>query len=370
MNIRYFIIIFAFLSIIGCSDTNQDNAGDNNSSITKLDLSDSNLETLSLKNYDMRTVASLDVSGNQLTTLPDGLKKCKNLYEINLSGNLFEELPEVLYEMPWLKRIVINNCKLKYIRSRIKKISELETLFACGNEISSISDEISLLPNLKYVDFSKNGLKALDYVFLPEALYVNLSSNGLARIPNGILTKKIVYINAADNAIGKIPDVITSCNSLSYLDLSDNKLWYFPEKMNEMVSLRTLDVSRNNLTWFPRQIAQIVSLEELKFDENKAEGIGDYMRALTNLRSFSIANNNLKYFPMAFLDGKMQLSFIYMNGNKLSQLPDDIADMPYLCLLDVRENPIANFSDKLKSLETKPLFQAVLGRADNKVLLF
>ena len=139
---------------------------------------------------------------------------------------------------------------------------------------------------------------------------------------------------------------------------------------SKLISSEILDISKNNLTWFPRQIAQIVSLEELRFDGNKAEGIGDSVRALTNLRIFSITDNNLKYFPLAFLDGKMQLSFIYMNGNKLSQLPDDIADMPYLCTLDVRKNPIVNFSNKLKNLEIKPLFQAILGNADNKVLIF
>lgn len=367
---HYFIVILAFLLAIGCSDKNQKSDNDSNSSIAKLDLSANNLENLSLKNYDLKTIFSLDVSGNRLTALPESLKKCRNLYEINISDNLFEEFPEVLYEMPWIKRIVINNCKLKYIRSRIKKISELETLFVSGNEISSVSEEISLLPNLKYVDFSKNKLKELDYIFLPEALYVNLSSNSLARIPNGILTKKIMHIHIADNGIGKLPEVITACTSLSYLNLSENKLWFFPEKMDEMVSLRFLDVSKNNLTWFPQQIAQIVSLEELKFDGNNVESIGDSVRALTNLRSFSIVNNNLKYFPLAFLDGKMQLAFIYMSGNKLSRLPDDIADMPYLCMLDVRENPITQFSDKLKDLEIKPLFQAVLGSADNNVLVF
>ena len=283
---------------------------------------------------------------------------------------MFEEFPDILYEMPWLKKIVINNCQIKFIRSKIKKISDLEALLISGNEISKISEEISLLPNLKYVDFSKNKLKSLDYVFLPETLYVNLSSNSLGHIPNGILTKNVVHINLADNGIGKIPDIITTCTSLSSINLSENKLWYFPEKMDEMVSLRSLDLSKNNLTWFPRQIAQILSLEELKIDGNKIEGIGEYVRALTNLRYFSINNNNLKYFPLAFLDSKMQLSFIYMNNNQLSKLPEGIADMSYLCTLEVRKNPITNISNKLKDLEIKPLFQAVLGKNSDRVLVF
>ena len=206
--------------------------------------------------------------------------------------------------------------------------------------------------------------------FLPEALYVNFSSNSLARIPYGILTKSIISINLSDNGIGKIPDIITACTSLSSLDLSNNKLWYFPEKMDEMVSLRILDISNNNLTWFPRQIAQVVSLEELRMDRNKIEGIGEYARALTNLRYFSINNNNLKYFPLAFLDTKMQLAFIYMTGNMLSRLPDDIVNMPYLCTLDVRKNPIATFSDKLKNMEIKPVFQNILGKGNENVLVF
>jgi Leucine-rich repeat (LRR) protein len=239
-----------------------------------------------------------------------------------------------------------------------------------GNEIVNISEEISLLPNLKYVDFSKNQLRSLDYVFLPEVLYVNLSDNKLAHIPNGIMTKNVIHINVSDNGIGKIPDLITACISLVNLNLSGNKLWYFPDKMDEMVSLRSLDISRNNLTWFPKQIALILSLEELKLDSNKVEGIGDSVRSLTNLRYFSINDNNLKYFPLAFLDGKMQLSFVYMNGNNLSRLPDDIADMPYLCTLDVRRNPISKISDKLKDLNVKPLFQTILGKGNDKVLIF
>ena len=140
--------------------------------------------------------------------------------------------------------------------------------------------------------------------------------------------------------------------------------------MDEMVSLRILNISNNNLTWFPRQIAQVVSLEELRVDENKIEGIGEYARALTNLRYFSINNNKLKYFPLAFLDAKMQLAFIYMTGNMLSRLPDDIANMPYLCTLDVRKNPITTFSDKLKNMEIKPVFQTILGKGNENVLVF
>ena len=73
---------------------------------------------------------------------------------------------------------------------------------------------------------------------------------------------------------------------------------------------------------------------------------------------------------MAFLDAKMQLAFIYMTGNMLSRLPDDIANMPYLCTLDVRKNPITTFSDKLKNMEIKPVFQTILGKGNENVLVF
>ena len=59
-----------------------------------------------------------------------------------------------------------------------------------------------------------------------------------------------------------------------------------------------------------------------------------------------------------------------MTGNMLSRLPDDIVNMPYLCTLDVRKNPITTFSDKLKNIEINPVFQTILGKGNENVLVF
>jgi Leucine-rich repeat (LRR) protein len=76
---HYFIIILSVFFLMGCSADSQKKEENENLNISTLDLSKSNLENLSLKNYDVKAITSLNLSANQLKDLPESLKRCKKI---------------------------------------------------------------------------------------------------------------------------------------------------------------------------------------------------------------------------------------------------------------------------------------------------
>ena len=110
--------------------------------------------------------------------------KEKRLTELDLSNFGKEKLiaiPAEVFDFIWLKKL-----DLSY------------------NQLSKLSDSITVLQNLSYLD---------------------LRSNQLSKLPNSISRlQNLSYFDLRSNQLSKLPNSIFLLQNLSYLDLSNNQL--------------------------------------------------------------------------------------------------------------------------------------------------
>ena len=121
----------------------------------------------------------------------------KNILEIN-------QLPEALFELTFLKELILFNVKLKEIPSNIKDFQSLKSLSLSENLLSSIPKEICELKCLEYLELGWNNLTSLptcidNLKYLQKIHIFNNPLNKQTKIFLNELKKKtnlVLYLNS------------------------------------------------------------------------------------------------------------------------------------------------------------------------------
>ncbi|KAG8376412.1 hypothetical protein BUALT_Bualt09G0060800 [Buddleja alternifolia] len=244
------------------------NSSLNLASISKLDLSNNNLQVciyLYVSTYiciciyvfsipesltaRLLNVVVLDVHSNQLETLPNSIGCLSKLKLLNVSGNLLQSLPPT-----------IENCR------------SLEELNANFNKLSQLPDTIGFeLQNLKKLSVNSNKL-----VFLPHST--------------------------------------SHLTNLRTLDARLNCLRSLPEDLENLINLETLNVSQNfqYLTTLPYSIGLLISLVELDVSYNKITTLPESIGCLKKLQKLSVEGNPLVSPPMEVIEQGVQMVKEYL----------------------------------------------------------
>jgi Leucine-rich repeat (LRR) protein len=90
--------------------------------VTGLDLSMQNLNTIPAEVFSMSELKTLDLSGNNLTEIPGDIKKLKSLAVLDISGNNIGELPFELNRLKFLKEIHLD---YDYWHTRLKEVRKV-----------------------------------------------------------------------------------------------------------------------------------------------------------------------------------------------------------------------------------------------------
>lgn len=201
------------------------------------------------------------------------------------------------------REIAIKDCPRRFEEigrtppTELYSLTLVNFLQISGCELTSISDEIIQLINLKSLILNQNHLKQLpDSLCELENLKVlDVSSNDLDKIPMGL---------------GKL-------SSLQTLNLNSNSLTTFPEIVDGLELLAVLDLSNNQFTTIPALFMQgkHSHLSELKMSHNLIEDINDGIGKLEALKSLDLSSNKIKELPQ-----------VISNCNKLKNA--DYADNP------------------------------------------
>jgi len=173
-----------------------------------LDINNSNIKTL--PNLEALPNLKVLIANNaKINTLDQiGFDKLPNLIELNLSGN--REINDItpLFECPNLEFLVINRTKIKTIPADIEKLNKLKKL-CISNSITSISDSIGNLEDIRYLSFSGN--RSLDsipqsIVKMKKLLHLELSNTKIDRLPEGIAELPLEKIQIYNTNIKKTKD--------------------------------------------------------------------------------------------------------------------------------------------------------------------
>ena len=160
-----------------------------------------------IRTSELKEIRSLQIVDKEISSLkPGDFSGLENLKVLNLEGNNINRLDS----------------------ATLKDLINLESLILAHNAINSLGRELSVLNNLKHVDFSGcristivgdtfSANQKLETVFLPD--------NQIEELPEGVFMQNHAFqiIDLARNRIRKLPDAfISEKNSLRILDISGN----------------------------------------------------------------------------------------------------------------------------------------------------
>lgn len=140
-------------------------------------------------------------------------------------------------------------------------------------------------------------------------------------------------LNLGENSLMRLPEEIGNLAALESLELSGNRLGGkfgepLPDSLGWLGNLRSLSLSSNHLTHLPESIARL-DLEVLQLDYNH---LGDLLwpsEAMENLRHLSLRGNRLTAVPK-FVSGCARLEKLDVSLNSISEIPDEIVNLPQL----------------------------------------
>ena len=96
---------------------------------------------------------------------------------------------------------------------------------------------------------------------------------------------------------------------------------------------------RDRLVGLPTSIQRLTKLEFLYLDGNKLTELPAEICDLRELRQLSVSDNHLVNLPTS-IHRLTKLKKLYLVGNKLTELPAEIGDLRELRQLGVSQNPL------------------------------
>lgn len=335
-------------------------------------------------------------------SIPEEIGDLPVLSNLTMGNNLLDgSIPSKIFNMTSLSYLSLaTNSLTGFIPSHIS-LENLEELYLFENQLGgNIPSSISNASKLNYVDLKLNkfngvipkALGSLRYLqgldvglnnltthastielsFLSSLNYLQISGNPM----HGHLSESIGNMSNLEQLIaddcsidGKIPLEIGNLSKLFILSLYHNDLsGPIPKTINGLQSLQYLSLGNNQLQGtIIAELCVINRLSELYITENKliSGAIPACLGNLTSLRKLYLNSNKLNQVPSSLWSLKDMLE-VNLSDNALTGfLPLDIGNLKAVTLLDLSKNEISGGIPRaitgLQNLQT-------LSLAHNKLL--
>ncbi|WOK95007.1 plant intracellular Ras-group-related LRR protein 1 isoform X2 [Canna indica] len=228
------------LDLSGMSLDSLPNPSINLGVITKLDLSNNDLEIIpeSLTARLLNLVV-LDLHSNQLRTLPNSIGCLSKLKALNVSGNLIESFPKTIEDCRALQELIANFNKLTALPDTLGfELTNLQKLAVNSNKLAFLPSSTSHMTSLRVLDARLNCLRSL-----PDGL------ENLIRLQVLSVGQNFQYLRSLPYAIGLLI-------SLADLDISYNSITELPSSMGCLTKLRKLQAEGNPLASPPPAVLE------------------------------------------------------------------------------------------------------------------
>ncbi|XP_040843200.1 leucine-rich repeat-containing protein 40 isoform X1 [Ochotona curzoniae] len=270
--------------------------------LTKLILSNNNLQSLADDLRLLPALTVLDIHDNQLESLPSAISELENLQKLNVSHNKLKKLPEEITNLRNLTHLYLQHNELTVIPEGFEQLSSLEDLDLSNNRLTMISTGISSLSSL---------------------VRMNLSSNQLKSLPAEISKmKKLKLLDCNSNLLESIPPELAGMESLELLYLRRNKLRFLPE-FPSCKLLKELHIGENQIEVLKAEhLKHLNSILVLELRDNKLKSVPDEISLLQSLERLDLSNNDISSLPYSL--GKLHLKFLAVEGNPLRTIRREI----------------------------------------------
>ncbi|KAF5333017.1 hypothetical protein D9758_015183 [Tetrapyrgos nigripes] len=344
-----------------------------------------------LKNLDL-----LVMVGNMVSALPDQCSNLVNLRQLDCRRNNILDLSAVTM-LPRLEKLSADHNKIHDLPLSLGP--NLSSIDASHNELTKVSlvpGPIGQAPyNLQSLDISHARLSTLDDVaiaelsalrtlkldhnsfkFLPESIgnlswleLLSCSYNNLETLPPTIgRLQKLEVLDIHNNSLVDLPATLWNCASLMKINATSNLLsspWEIPEWFHKTSPLpQPIPNGDSSYPYMERkgsatsmlngtlqQPPLAYSLEKLYLAENQYsdEAVAHFMifrelrvlnLSFNEITELPSSGNKLTSIPTENLPRLQHLSTLYINGNRLQTLPQELGKVVRLSVLDVGSNSL------------------------------
>ncbi|XP_078052331.1 leucine-rich repeat-containing protein 47 [Augochlora pura] len=148
------------------------------------------------------------------------------------------------------------------------------------------------------------------------------------------------FLNISNTCLDKVSQDIEKLQNLTTLVLHSNQITKLPDTIDKLEKLKFFDCSRNKLISLPNQLGKLPQLTTLNLSSNILESLPS--QALNvKLSVLNLSNNKFEDFPDVCYPNLIHLSEIYVNGNKIKNIPVTISQLPSLKILNIADNSIS-----------------------------
>jgi Leucine-rich repeat (LRR) protein len=185
---------------------------------------------------------------------------------------------------------------------------------------------------------------------------------------------KISLRGTGVTTISGFPEIIRKCKNLQYLDIEQTPVKIIPEWIGELVNLQILKMAESNIREIPETISKLINLHTLTVDHSLHFGKGiESIYTLNNLKHLGFRAyksldkniqhlNKIEYLEIDNLSDEYNveniyeinsLKELYLQGYKLTKIPEGIAKLTNLEKITISASPIKELPDDFSLLSIK-----------------
>lgn len=235
------------------------------------------------------------------TDIKTAVKESASCYRVELTGAEIFLDKKQLAKVPQLTNVMalrLTKNNLQSIPSVFLTLQGLTYLKSSGNPLTSLSDSLGMLSQLRFLELYDAGFDTL-----PDGIY------GLTRLQSLVLSgnKDTLCFTKNIAALG---------HSLTELRISNSLLDTLPDEFTSLAKLNRLILYKCKLNEIPQPVLNMGKLSELWLDSNNITSLPRSISSMTGL------------------------TYLSLRGNKISHVPSTICFLKNLAVLDLRGNPI------------------------------
>lgn len=237
---------------------------------------------------------------------PVSLKNCENLTSLYMYRVPFTAFPAFVLDLKNLYKLTINNAEFNTLPAGISGLSQLYDLDLSFGELTTIEPGALNLPRLNYLNLNYNKVTSLpSLAAMTELMSLSASGNQLSTLPVDIAgLVQLRYMDLEANQLTSLPAGLGSLASLYNIDLDENKISALPADLFKGPSLTVVSVKRNGLKTCPKSLSASPALKTLYLNGNKGIKLPKKMNA-PKLEEIHLASDDLAPKDLTKLKAKL-----------------------------------------------------------------
>ncbi|KAM8916667.1 leucine-rich repeat-containing protein 57 [Spinachia spinachia] len=183
---------------------------------------------------NLRTV---DLSGNKIEVLPGAVGNFLQLKSLTLNANRLADLPPDIGKLKKLETLSLNGNQIHQLPSTLGQLRALRTLNLSGNQISEFPPGLGTLRHLDLLDLSRNKIRSVPAAVSElQTIELNLNQNQISVLSEDVsLCPRLKVLRLEENCLelSSIPQSVLGGSQVSLFSVEGN--------LFEVKDLRDLD---------------------------------------------------------------------------------------------------------------------------------